>query len=221
MEHELFVDIVEDLGMNYELKRPARFSLVRCNICKNTYKANTGNVKNRGRTVCLTCGPLLNRKSKIERLDHPLYVTWNLIKRRVDNTTVKRQGKDYHYIGISMCEEWKDFNVFTSWAEENGWKKGLTIDRIDNYKGYYPENCRWVDRYVQAANKKNTNTATGYTGITLSGRETTPYTARVSYKGKLYLQKRFKTLKGAVEARNKTIIDNKLPNTLNKYKGDK
>ena len=38
------------------------------------------------------------------------------------------------------------------WSEANGYKDGLTIDRIDGTKGYSPGNCRWVDVYVQNNN---------------------------------------------------------------------
>lgn len=56
------------------------------------------------------------------------------------------------------------------------------------------------------------------TGVVPSNRPNQPYLARVSYEGKTYLQKRFKTLEEAVNTRNKVIKDNSLPNTINKYK---
>lgn len=59
--------------------------------------------------------------------------------------------------GITVCEEWRnDCCVFYRWAKENGYKEGLTIDRIDNNKGYCPENCRWTTWKVQTANRGNT-----------------------------------------------------------------
>lgn len=218
MEYKLFIDKIEDLGVDNTIPGYVRLWRVRCNICKDIYTARAGNIKTRNRTVCESCAPLLNRKSNVPRHEHSLYTTWNLIKRRVDNTDVKKQGKDFHYDDILLCDEWKDFNNFVAWAEINGYTKGLTIDREDSYKGYNPDNCRWVDTCTQAANKKNTNTSTGYVGICLSGRPATPYSVRVQFRGKMYLQKRYKSLKEAVEARNKVIIDNNLPNTLNNYK---
>lgn len=61
--------------------------------------------------------------------------------------------------GIKVCEEWlgeNGFLKFAEWALNNGYKENLTIDRIDNNKGYCPDNCRWVDIFVQANNKRNT-----------------------------------------------------------------
>lgn len=40
--------------------------------------------------------------------------------------------------GITVCEEWNDFENFYQWAIKNNYKPGLTIDRINNDDGYYP-----------------------------------------------------------------------------------
>ena len=57
--------------------------------------------------------------------------------------------------GIKVCTEWMDFVVFADWAESNGYKKHLTLDRKDNDKGYCPDNCRWVTITEQQRNKRN------------------------------------------------------------------
>jgi len=49
--------------------------------------------------------------------------------------------------GITVCDDWKnDLKKFYDWAIDHNWVKGLCIDRIDNKKGYYPENCRIITR---------------------------------------------------------------------------
>ena len=66
-----------------------------------------------------------------------------------------------------MCNDWKnDFGAFNQWAMNNGYQDGLTIDRIDNNKGYFPENCRWVTQKIQNRNYSRNHLLT-YNGETM------------------------------------------------------
>ena len=102
-----------------------------------------------------------------ERLDRKrIYKLWRRIKDRCYNENYV----SYSYCGargIRMCASWYFYSsVFIKWALENGWQRGLYIDRIDNEKHYYPENCRFVDKGLNARNKRlirETNTC-GYCG---------------------------------------------------------
>lgn len=81
---------------------------------------------------------------------------WRGMLKRCENP----RCKDYrHYAGrrIRVCKEWHDFDTFESWAMSHGYRDGLTIDRVNNNKGYEPGNCRWVSRKAQASNR-TTNT---------------------------------------------------------------
>ena len=63
----------------------------------------------------------------------------------------------YRDRGITVCEEWRNFpRAFGDWLLEHGWRKGLQIDRIDNSKGYCPENCRVVTSKENNNNRRNT-----------------------------------------------------------------
>ena len=63
----------------------------------------------------------------------------------------------YRDRGITVCEEWqKSPRAFGDWLLAHGWRKGLQIDRIDNSKGYSPENCRVVTCKENNNNKRNT-----------------------------------------------------------------
>lgn len=63
----------------------------------------------------------------------------------------------YYDKGIKVCKAWTDdFSIFKKWCINNGYKKGLYIDRIDGNKGYSPTNCRFVTPQVNANNRVNT-----------------------------------------------------------------
>lgn len=60
---------------------------------------------------------------------------------------------NYSQNEITVCDEWfYDSTSFYVWALSNGYQDDLTLDRIDNSKGYFPENCRWSDKHIQAQN---------------------------------------------------------------------
>ena len=56
--------------------------------------------------------------------------------------------------GITICHEWGNLESFYKWAIK-GYRPGLQIDRIDNSKGYSPDNCRWVTPKQQCRNRKD------------------------------------------------------------------
>lgn len=90
------------------------------------------------------------KNTKHGKTKHPLYKVWSGIKQRCSQTSGKNFSV-YGAKGISICEEWKDFDAFYS-DMIFGYEKGLLIDRIDGSKGYCKANCRWVDAAVSGQN---------------------------------------------------------------------
>lgn len=80
---------------------------------------------------------------------------YNGMKQRCYNTK-NSQYKNYGARGIGICKEWLlNPNSFFEWGILSGYKKGLTIDRIDVNKGYEPKNCRWITMAEQQSNKRS------------------------------------------------------------------
>jgi hypothetical protein len=87
--------------------------------------------------------------------DDKLYHVWHAIRSRIFNPE-SPSYLDYGGRGLTMDIGWsQDFIIFRKWALENGYKEGLTIDRIDNDIGYCPSNCRWTTQYHQSRNKRS------------------------------------------------------------------
>ena len=84
-----------------------------------------------------------------------LYVMWKNIRQRCYNPK-NNSFKYYGAKGIKMCEDWNIFNNFQLWAKSNGYKEGLSIERIDVSKNYEPQNCKFIPWQEQAHNKTNT-----------------------------------------------------------------
>lgn len=103
-----------------------------------------------------------------------LYEVWCSMRHRCNNPT-DYAYKYYGARGIKVCKEWeKDYSAFREWALKNGYSEGLTIDRINVYKDYCPQNCRWATAKQQSDNKTTTKRIE-YNGITKTLKEWSIY----------------------------------------------
>lgn len=119
------------------------------------------------------------------------YNAWIAIRKRCYNKNHKYYSS-YGGRGIEMCKRWKD--DFSEFISDMGNKpinnRSISIDRIDNNKGYYPENCRWATQKIQSNNRRSNRHIT-YNGethtITEWSIKTNISTAVLSYRIKLNL----------------------------------
>jgi len=85
-----------------------------------------------------------------------LHNTWRGMKNRCYGKGYS-EPQYYQQKNITVHKDWiNSFKRFKKWADKNGFKEGLTIDRIDNDKGYSPKNCRFITQAENNCNRINT-----------------------------------------------------------------
>lgn len=110
-------------------------------------KEKSISVKNIRSGKVVSCGCYLREKSTRHGLSETrTYKIWSAMKHRVFSSRNHPE-----YIDVSLCERWEDFENFLSDMGEC--PEGLTIDRVENSKGYEPGNCRWATRRQQVLNR--------------------------------------------------------------------
>lgn len=94
-----------------------------------------------------------------------LYALWRAIKQRCTNPNSQHYHR-YGGRGVTMCREWTD--SFVAFRDAVGDQPaGMTLERIDNERGYEPNNVRWATRKEQA-NNRATNVVLTWEGKTMT-----------------------------------------------------
>lgn len=143
-------------------KNKCAIGLFQCD-CGNTHEAAMSLVV-RGNTTSCGCyrKEVITKHGKSGTL---LYSIWMSMKDRCYN---KRSSSypNYGGRGIRVCGDWLEFSEFHTWCSQNGYQDGMTLERIDNNKGYSPDNCKIISKHEQSYNKLlfSTNTS-GVTGV--------------------------------------------------------
>jgi hypothetical protein len=127
-----------------------RVSIWKCKCdCGRIHNARISQLRNGD---VKSCGCIVGEIEPVAK--ERLFNIWTSMKQRCNNPNATY----YEYYGgkgIAVCDEWKIYKNFRSWAKENGYEESLSIDRIDNIKGYSPKNCRWITMKEQQSNKRN------------------------------------------------------------------
>lgn len=132
---------------------------------------------------------------------HPLYATWAHMLARCYNRE-NDAYVNYGARGIVVTPRWHEFANF---ANDMGLKPSpeLTLERVDNSRGYEPDNCVWASRTDQCWNRRTfANNTTGARGVVKIGSR---YQARFDYEKKRYEIGRFDSVEEASSAREAFI----------------
>ena len=217
MEEELEKDmtpkLIKELGMRYPMEKSnykVRYGLFECQYCGKEFECrissvNNGDIKSCGCQKYIRSHGLTHNK---------WYSVWGGIIGRCYKPQNKSY-KNYGARGITVCEEWLDITTFIAWAEATHPNiEGVSLDRIDNDKGYSPENCRWADASTQNTNqrmsKKNTS---GFVGVFWNPLNKN-WRASIRFKNKKIDLGSYQIKEEAVLARDKYIVENNLPHKL-------
>lgn len=100
---------------------------------------------------CFRTEQLVARSTTHGHSGTSIYWTWADMINRCTNPT-HHHWAGYGGRGITVCERWRTFANFLADMGER--PEGMTLDRIDNDRGYEPGNCRWTDWSTQAKNRR-------------------------------------------------------------------
>lgn len=153
--------IIDDYQKIYTTgKSSNRYLKLKCLDCNSIFEKRYNRFNNTTECKC--------KKNKNNTFGYSKDGLYKIYRGIINRTTNPNHCayKNYGARGIKICEEWfNDFTLFYQWSINNGYIKGLTIERINNDKGYFPDNCCWITRNQQQTNKRNNHLVT-YKGIT-------------------------------------------------------
>jgi hypothetical protein len=109
---------------------------------------------------------------------HPDYLSWKAIKDRCYNPNVPTYPI-YGGKGVTMCDEWiNDPKAFVEWSINNGWEKGLVIDKdiLSDKLGinppiYSPQTCQWISTKSNVAYATNRANFGKHSNVKLSSEQ--------------------------------------------------
>lgn len=133
-------------------------------ICKCTHCNTLKEIRpeNLVKGLCINCNCKTLKNHGMSKTK--LYRSWvSMMARCFDIKNIRYSS--YGGRGITVCSDWQKAGAFLDWAIKNGYEEGLTLERVDVYGNYCPENCTWIPLKDQCRNKRKLHSKTGITGV--------------------------------------------------------
>lgn len=150
---------------------------------------------------------------------HPCYRKWQDTVQRCENPN-HPSYHNYGGRGITIHPELRSWKNWINYIESlPNYDPNLSLDRLDNNKGYEKGNLRWVNTSVQVANRRFSGKGFNkYTGVNFS-KTHNRWIARVNLNGENLLSKSCRSEQEALEVRNQFIKENGLPHPIQTFTG--
>lgn len=140
------------IGRSHNTKSGKATWICKCDCGKIKTKAVVGYDLKTGKVKSCGCAYFESNKSRNVKHGKTGSRIFNIWQGMIGRC---KRNRNYVRKNISVCAEWRSFIQFYNWSMANGYSELLTLDRIDNSKGYNPDNCRWTDWKTQERNRTN------------------------------------------------------------------
>jgi hypothetical protein len=144
------------------MKKNESFLHVICPGCHTERNVRPSDWRRRKTDFCKSCS--IRARVGLEPNNAPtgkgtaLYTAWRGLRQRCGHIAGAHEHDKRNYAdrGIDVCDAWRlSFAPFKEWALTHGYRPGLILDRINNNRGYWPDNCRWVTVLESNRNKRS------------------------------------------------------------------
>lgn len=141
-------------------KQPRKFAKCSCD-CGSEKIIKLSDVLN---GVTISCGCFRNEMTGMRSTRHGssktrIYQIFHGMHSRCYNPNSPHYSH-YGGRGITVCDEWSDYDSFKKWTESSGYSDELSLDRMDNNHNYCPENCKWSTQTEQMQHTSRTKNIT-------------------------------------------------------------